>query len=91
MNQNNNSILIDMIENPIKSVLQIYVGYLKEGIISKEKAKDGIEIYGAISCLFDKKMDKESAEFIGSYRRKTVDWAKSVIVSLDIKEGEKKK
>lgn len=90
MNQNNNSILIDMIENPIKSALQIYVGYLKEGIISKEKAKDGLEIYGAISCLFDKKLDKESAEFIGSYRRKIVDWAKNVIDSLDIKEGKKK-
>jgi len=76
--------LVDLIENPIKSALQIYVEYLKDGIISKEKAKEGIEIYGAVSCLFDGKLDKKGEEFIGTYRRKVVDWAKSVIEALEI-------
>lgn len=91
MNEVNNiTFLADLIENPIKSALQLYVEYLKDGIISKEKAKEGIEIYGAISCLCDGKLDKEGAEFIGTYRRKVVDWAKSVIDALEIKKGEKK-
>lgn len=87
---NDITFLMDLIENPIKNVLQLYVGYLEDGIISKEKAKEGIEFYGTISCLFDGKLDKQGAEFIGTYRRKTVDWAKSVIDALEIKNGEKK-
>jgi hypothetical protein len=91
MNEGNNiAFLMDLIENPIKSVLQLYVGYLKEEIISKEKAKNGIEIYGSISCLLDGKLGKNGAEFIGTYRRKVVDWAKSVIDALEIEKGEKK-
>jgi hypothetical protein len=91
MNEVNNiTFLTDLIENPIKSVLQLYIEYLKDGIISKEKAKEGIEIYGAISCLGEVKLDKDCAEFIGTYRRKVVDWAKSVIDALEIKKGGKK-
>lgn len=87
MNEGNNiTFLIDLIENPIKSALQLYVGYLKDGIISKEKAKEGIETYGAILSFTNGKLDKDGAEFIGTYRRKVVDWAKSVIDALEIKK-----
>ena len=85
MNEENTiTFLVDLIENPIKSALQIYVEYLKDGIISKEKAKEGIEIYSAVSCLYDGMLDKKAAEIIGTYRRKVVDWAKSVIDALEI-------
>lgn len=86
--ENNNSfeIVREFIENPIKDIMELYIQYVREGAISKEKAKNGIEVYGFLSCMFEHGMPKEASELFGGYRRKVVDWAKSVIDDLEIGE-----
>lgn len=89
--ENNNSfeIIREFVETPITNIMKLYVQYVQDGVMSKENAKNGIEVYGTLTSPFEQSMPKEYIATIGEYRKNVIRWAKSVIDDLKI-EGEGK-
>lgn len=83
--ENNNSfeIIRQFVETPITDAMKLYVQYVREGLISKDNAKNGIETYGSFTCIFEKSMPEEYTKTIGEYRKNVLNWAKSVIDDLE--------
>lgn len=87
-NMNNENSLItlrELVEVPIVNILKLYIQYIEEGLISKNNAKCGIEEYGFVTCVFEVNLPQETSHLIDEYRRRIVDWAKSVIDDLLVK------
>lgn len=84
--ENNNSfeIVRDVVETPIKNIMELYVQYVQDGVMSKENAKNGIEEYGFLTSPFENMLSKEGAEPIREYRKNVIKWAKSVIDDLEV-------
>lgn len=84
--ENNNSfeVVREIVEEPVKNIMELYVQYIREGVMTKDNAKKGIEEYGFLTSSFENMLSKEGAEPIREYRKKVINWAKSVIDDLEI-------
>lgn len=82
--------LRDWVEKPIINAMQLYAGYVKEGSISKERAKSLIEEYGALICFLDPSIeDQKAKKMITTYRRDLINLAKNTIESIGEEQEQK--
>lgn len=82
--------LRDLFEKPIINAMQLYAGFVKEGSISKERAKSLLEEYGALICFLDTSIeDQKAKKMITTYRRDLINLAKNTIESIGEEQEQK--
>lgn len=75
--------LRDWVEKPIINAMQLYAEFVKEGSISKERAKMLLEEYEALICFLDTSIeDQKAKKMITTYRRDLINLAKNTIEAI---------
>lgn len=83
-----NSDLFNMFLKPVISMIDYYKEYLKEGITTKEKAKDGIILYISLFFIFKSGNEKTDNDLL-EVQKKLTEWAIKTIYDFDFKRGRK--
>ena len=79
-----NNDLFNVFLKPVISMIDYYKEYLREGITTKEKAKNGIILYIQLFFIF-KSEDEKTNNDLGELQKKLTEWAIKTIEDFNFR------